>query len=137
MTAREPDRDKELIEVDDFSVCRRVVKDRLGKPVTVVEPVGPLDSYTAPSLEAMLRSVFAGEGDAARFVVIDCHRVNYVSSAGASVLLGWRETALDRGGNLHFAGMGPDVSQVFELMEVISQLAVYDTVDEAVDTFRA
>ena len=80
--------------------------------VSVLAPVGRLDTDSATDLELALQDLMAAE---ARHFVLDFSKIGYVSSAGLRVLL-MAAKQLDGGkGSLRLCGLSPQVRQVFDI----------------------
>lgn len=69
---------------------------------------GRLDTTTAPELEAFIGANYDGAG----FVIIDCEKLSYVSSAGLRVLLGAQKKTK---GALKLTHVCELVMEVFEM----------------------
>jgi anti-sigma B factor antagonist len=80
--------------------------------VSVLAPVGRLDTDSATDLELALQDLIAVD---ARHFVVDFAKIGYVSSAGLRVLL-MAAKQLDGGkGSLRLCGLNPQVRQVFDI----------------------
>ena len=100
--------------------------------VVTVHIAGSVDGTTADSLQ----QVFARELEAGHHQLIaDFGAVDYTSSAGLRVLLGTVKRARSGGGDLRLAGPNPDVRKVLDLSGFTSILKVFETVDDAVQSF--
>lgn len=100
--------------------------------VITVHIAGSVDGLTAESLQ----QVFTSEVEAGHpKVVADFGEVDYTSSAGLRVLLGTVKHARSCGGDLRLAAPHPEVLKVLDLSGFTGILRVYDTVDEAVESF--
>jgi anti-sigma B factor antagonist len=102
--------------------------------VVTVHIAGSVDGTTADSLQ----QVFARELEAGHHQLIaDFSAVDYTSSAGLRVLLGTVKRARSGGGggDLRLAGPNPDVRKVLDLSGFTSILKVFETVDDAVQSF--
>jgi anti-anti-sigma factor len=96
--------------------------------VTVVAPVGRIDSTTSEALDRQLSARVAG-GD--RRIVIDFSGVEYISSAGLRVMLTLAKKLRDLKGQLALAALGDSVRQVFELAGFLPLFAVEPTREAA------
>lgn len=100
--------------------------------VSTVRIAGRVDGLTADTLQ----QVFSAEVGAGRHqLVADFREVDYTSSAGLRVLLGTVKEARSRGGDLRLAGPRPEVRNVLELSGFTGILKVFDTVEDAVESF--
>jgi anti-anti-sigma factor len=96
--------------------------------VTVVSPVGRIDSTSSPVLETHLVGLTkAGE----HRVVIDFGAVDYISSAGLRVMLSLIKRTKEVRGKVALAAMGDSVRQVFELAGFLPLFTVEATTDAA------
>ncbi len=106
--------------------------DQRGDVITV-QISGSVDGLTSDDLQRVLSSeVEAGHHK----VVADFGAVDYTSSAGLRVLLATVKQTRSRGGDLRLAGPNPEVRKVLDLSGFTGILRVFDTVDDAVASFR-
>lgn len=97
--------------------------------VTVVAPMGRIDSTTSGELDAKLQALAAA---GQRRVVVDFSGVEYISSAGLRVLLTLAKRTRDTGGKLALSALDSSVRQVFDLAGFTALFSVCATRDEAV-----
>jgi anti-sigma B factor antagonist len=98
----------------------------------VIALAGRLDSNTAPDLEqALLPRVEERTG-----VVLDLHRVDYVSSAGLRVLLKAAKIARKQDHRLALAGLTPQVQEVFDISGFTTIFRIYETRQKAIEALR-
>ena len=101
--------------------------------VIAVHITGSVDGHTAEDLQRVL----SGEVEAGHHsLVADFGEVDYMSSAGLRVLLATLKQTRSRGGDLRLAGPNPEVRKVLDLSGFTAILRVFDTVDDAVASFR-
>jgi anti-sigma B factor antagonist len=82
-----------------------------GLSVLAVE--GYLDAHTAPVFEKAVETEF----QAGHFqIVVECSRLNYISSAGLGVFMSYIEEIREAGGDIKICGLSPKVYQVFEIL---------------------
>ena len=105
--------------------------DRRGD-VTTVHIAGSVDSVTAEALQQVLSGELAADHHR---LVADFGAVEYTSSAGLRVLLATLKQARSRGGDLRLAALNPDVRKVLDLSGFTTILRVFDSVDDAVQSF--
>lgn len=127
-------RPPEKMESGAFSVSyREESMEFKGMPVyvSVIEAVGNIDSYTAATFDKMCKAVFGMAGDKGRFIIMDLSQVAYMSSSGIGSVIGWKKEAQDRGGDIKFIGIQPDVIGVFEMLGVKDTLHICESVNDA------
>jgi anti-anti-sigma factor len=101
--------------------------------VSVLSVQGYVDTTTSAELEESLKRLLKK----GRFnIVIDLGGVNYISSAGWGIFISEIKSIRENGGDLRLAGMIGDVYEVFELLEFQTILQCFDTVDEAVKSYK-
>lgn len=89
----------------------QIESSRAGE-VTVLRPLGPIDSTSSAEFE---QAVMAVAGLAGSRLVIDLGRVDYVSSAGLRVFLMAAKATKAGGGRFVICGMAEVVRKVFQL----------------------
>lgn len=105
--------------MDQFSINRA---DR--QECSVLYLNGFLDAHTAPDLEDSLQSLI----DEKQFkVVVNFKELNYISSAGLGVFMGYIEEIRAQGGDIKMCCMSPKIYRVFDLLGFPT---LYDIVDE-------
>jgi anti-anti-sigma factor len=101
--------------------------------VSIVSVKGYVDTTTSVELEESLKRLLRK----GRFnIIIDLGGVNYISSAGWGIFISEIKAIRENGGDLKLASMVGDVYEVFELLEFQTILESYDSIDEAVVSFR-
>ena len=101
--------------------------------VSVLSVQGYVDTTTSAELEESLKRLLKK----GRYnIVIDLGGVNYISSAGWGIFISEIKSIRENGGDLRLAAMIGDVYEVFELLEFQTILQCFDTVDEAVKSYK-
>lgn len=96
--------------------------------VLVLEPVGRLDSLTCREFEARLLAASKAGGAS----VVDCAKLEYISSAGLRVLLVAAKQNRTSGGRLALAALRDNVREVFDISGFSTVFAIHPTVAAAV-----
>lgn len=101
--------------------------------VVVLRLEGFLDAHTAAAFEnAIQRTVEQGEVRLA----VDGSQLNYISSAGLGVFMSFIEELREKKGDIRIGGLIPKVRQVFEILGFTEIFQLFDTADEAVESFQ-
>lgn len=108
------------------------VQQSLEGDVTVLSLEGYLDAHTAPEFE---RAVQTALDDGRVRLVVDGARLNYISSAGLGVFMGFIEEVRERGGDIKIAALVPKVRQVFDILGFQAIYDILDTRSAAVQRF--
>ncbi len=98
-----------------------------GQGVITVKLTGSLDTATAPQLAEQLAPVLARS---ARDIVFDLAELKFISSAGLRVFASTRKVLKERGGQVSFVHMQPQIQEVFEIMKSLPGVAVFKDMDE-------
>ncbi|MFN9729130.1 MAG: STAS domain-containing protein [Pseudomonadota bacterium] len=98
--------------------------------VSVLAPVGRLDTDSATDLELALQDLIGAD---VRHFVVDFAKIGYVSSAGLRVLL-MAARQLDGGkGSLRLCGLSPQVRRVFDIAGFGKLFQIFADRDAALD----
>jgi anti-sigma B factor antagonist len=93
---------------------------------------GFLDAHTAPQFEKAIEEEFSA---GRKRLVVDCSKLDYISSAGLGVFMSFIEEIREAGGDLKLAAIVPKVYQVFEVLGFPALFDILDTVDAAIRRF--
>ena len=88
---------------------------------------GSLDTATAPELAEALAPVLA---NTTRDIVFDLAGLKFISSAGLRVFASTRKLLKERGGQVSFVHMQPQIQEVFEIMASLPGVAVFKDLGE-------
>lgn len=102
------------------------------RTVAVVRLGGQLDAHTFPSLEKYLDALLSA---AYPMIILDVEGLQYISSAGIAVLLGFTQRTREADGDLRLCCLGENVRAVVDLLGFNKYIRMYDTVRGAVDSF--
>lgn len=95
---------------------------------TVVHAAGELDLHTAPSLQAEVDEVLAGNPP---LIVVDLSRVTFMDSTGLSVIVATVAAMRAHEGQVRVVTAKKKVAKVFRLTGVDQQVGMFDSVPEA------
>jgi anti-sigma B factor antagonist len=72
--------------------------------LSIITLEGFVDAHTAPQFESAVQT----EIEAGRTrIIVDCARLNYISSAGLGVFMSFIEEVRELGGDIKICGLGP------------------------------
>jgi anti-anti-sigma factor len=100
----------------------------LREGVKVVRPDGRLDSNSYKSLEDALGPVTASYTGT---LVFHMARLEFISSAGLSVLFKTRKVLEKQGGRVVFTALPPQIEKVFEIVKALPDTSIFTSVEEA------
>ena len=103
--------------------------------IMVISLGGQLDAHTAPEFEKFLEH--SVRVDHAHKLVLDFSSLEYISSAGLGVLMGFIEEVRSDGGDMKFACVPEKIFHVLDLLGFPVVFTIAPTVDDAIATFAA
>jgi anti-anti-sigma factor len=89
---------------------------------------GRLDAATTPILERKINTLI---GEGRHQLVLDCLRIDYLSSAGMRLLLSASKKLKTKKGSLVLFAIGEEVMEIIKLAGFDKILVVFDTEQEA------
>jgi len=100
--------------------------------VAVVRIEGNLDTNTSPEAQQHLDELLA---KGCNKILVECTKLDYMSSAGLRVLLATVKRLTGAGGSLRICGLNETVQEVFEISGFSTIFAVFGTESEALEAF--
>ncbi len=98
-----------------------------GEGVVTVCPAGSLDSNTSTLLEERLAQLRKSNP---RTIVFDLKDLSYISSAGVRVFVALKRSLKATGGTMALTNLQPQIRKVFEIIQALPSLNVFESVDE-------
>jgi anti-sigma B factor antagonist len=81
--------------------------------LSIISLDGFVDAHTAPHFENAIQSeIEAGRNR----IIVNCEKLNYISSAGLGVFMSFIEEVRERGGDIKICGLTPKVQHTFEIL---------------------
>jgi anti-sigma B factor antagonist len=115
--------------MNDFQVKRKDVE-----AVSIVYLNGYLDAHTAPDFENALQALVDEERVR---IVVNLSELNYISSAGLGVFMGFIEDVRSKGGDIKLAEASEKVFRVFDLLGFPVLYEIFDKESDAIDKYNA
>ncbi|MFQ5824922.1 MAG: STAS domain-containing protein [bacterium] len=101
--------------------------------VSILYVKGYLDAHTAQELENAFQSLV----DAKKFnIVVNFKDLNYISSAGLGVFMGFIEDIRKNGGDIKLTNMKPKIFRVFDLLGFPTLYEIMDDEAMAIEKFN-
>ncbi len=109
------------------------IKARHEQGVTIIEPKGKITIGVGDVAlrEAVHEAIEAG----ARNILADLGGVSTIDSSGIGELVSAYTTVTNRGGKLKLANLPAKVTDILQITQLISVFEVYDTEQEALESF--
>jgi anti-sigma B factor antagonist len=105
----------------------------LSGPVTVIRPIGYMDSATVPEMEEVFADTVRS---GARKIVFDGSRLDYLSSDGLGGILQYIPLLRSGGGDLKLACLHGKAALIVEILGLDRILQVFDSVEKAEEAFE-
>ncbi|MBS1904921.1 MAG: STAS domain-containing protein [Bacteroidetes bacterium] len=103
--------------------------------VAVVALSGQLDAHTAPEFERFLEQLVRHGHE--HKIVLDFSSLEYISSAGLGVLMGFIEEVRSDGGDMKFGAVPEKIYHVLDLLGFPVVFTIAPTVEEAARSFAS
>ena len=102
--------------------------------IAIITLDGFVDAHTAPQFEAAVQT----ELDAGNVrIVVDCSKLNYISSAGLGVFMSFIEEVRDLNGDINISGLVPKVRHTFEILGFHDLFEMSEDLNSALASFSA
>jgi anti-sigma B factor antagonist len=124
------------LRLDSFQVTLRKprIKEGAKEPeVYILELHGSLDAHTSKPFHAYLGSLMDAGG---LRLVAACDHLEYISSAGISVLTGAVKRCRDAKGDLRLANPNPKLKKIMDIVGLQSLVRIYDQERAAIISFK-
>ena len=111
-----------------------LIAHEIDRNVMILSADGGLNSANAAAFVSDVEQLIDG---GLSQLIIDCDRLEYVSSYGLGVLLGLSKRMKTRGGEIKLAGLKGIVVQAMHIARLDTLFQIYTDVDQARLAFRA
>ncbi len=109
-----------------------VTVEKHGK-VVIIKAAGFIDSETSGEIEAALNKLIREKSVK---IIIDLEKIDYVSSAGWGIFVGYVRDVRKAGGDIKFVNMKREVREIFELLDFTNILEYYGDIESAAKAFK-
>jgi anti-sigma B factor antagonist len=100
--------------------------------LSIITLEGFVDAHTAPQFESTVQA----ELEAKRTrIIVDCAKLNYISSAGLGVFMSFIEEVRELGGDIKICGLTPKVRHTFDILGFQDIFEMLDDLPSAVQRF--
>jgi len=112
----------------------KILIDEVQRGIVRIELEGFLDAHTFEEFENVLEDLFRQK----KFrLMMDLHKLRYISSAGAGVFIGALGTCQDNVGNIALIHPSPEVKEIFDLLGVFHIFPIASTTEEALAVLQS
>jgi len=113
--------------MDNFNVSRQ---DKAEVSVLYLE--GFLDAHTATELEDQMQALL---NDSRFRILVNFEKLNYISSAGLGVFMGFIEQVREHDGDIKMCCMPPKIYRVFDLLGFPTLYDIVDMEEQGIERF--
>lgn len=100
--------------------------------IVILEIVGEIDLYNAPEIKDIISKLIE---ERCYNVIIDLEKVSYIDSSGIGALISSLSNLKKYHGGLKIINVYASVRKVFELTKLTSFFEIYDSEEEAIQSF--
>ena len=110
------------------------VSKKIEGEVAILYVKGFLDAHTAPDLERAIRELI----DEKRYnVLVNFSDLDYISSAGLGVFMGFIEEIREYQGDIRMSNMTPKVYKIFDLLGFPKLYKIFPEENEALESYSS
>lgn len=114
--------------MENYEAKYEKIKDDIVK----IKIDGFLDAHTASAFEDLLKELI---DDNIIKMVVDLEELDYISSTGLGVFMGYIETIREKDGDIKFINVPKKIYKIFSVLGFSTIYEIYDNVDKAVENF--
>ena len=107
-----------------------VKSNEKGPGVFVILAIGSLDTNTYQVLDEEVNSLLE---KSAKMIVFDMEYLDYISSAGISVILRARKGLKKQNGEVMMVNLQPQIKKVFEIIKALPSQGIFKNIQELDD----
>lgn len=105
------------------------VSSNPSKPgVYAVTPSGPIDSDTYLDFQEKIKPLLVPDTQG---IIVDLAYVDYISSAGLGVLFTMKKFFKQKGTDILFSNVKPQIKRLFEIVNALPKETVFESTEEA------
>ena len=109
-----------------------LIKSKILDQVGILYPAGHLDAHSVEKFESEMIKML---NDNIVNIVVNCNELNYISSAGMGIIMGYLDEIREKGGDIKLSNV---LDRVYEIFDLVGFTEIYDFVEsekKAIDKF--
>ncbi|MCK5221868.1 MAG: STAS domain-containing protein [Candidatus Aminicenantes bacterium] len=110
-----------------------LIKSKTIENVGVLYPTGHLDAHSVEKFENEMIKML---DDSIVKIVVNCNELNYISSAGMGIIMGYLDEIREKGGDIKLSNV---IDRVYEIFDLVGFTEIYEFVDseeKAIEKFN-
>jgi len=100
------------------------IRSKVVDSVAVIYPKGHLDAHNVERFEKEIVRFIENNQF---FIVINCKELNYISSAGMGIIMGYLDEIREKGGDIKLCSVS---ERVYEIFDLVGFTEIYDFVED-------
>ncbi len=109
------------------------IRSKLFEDAAVLYPKGHLDAHNVDRFEKEILKLINNN---MVNVVVNCKELNYISSAGMGIIMGYLDEIREKGGDIKLCSVDDRVYEIFDLVGFTEIYDFLDTEETAVEKFK-
>jgi anti-sigma B factor antagonist len=109
------------------------IRSKVVEGAAVIYPKGHLDAHNVERFEKeMLKLLENNQFN----VIVNCKELNYISSAGMGIIMGYLDEIREKGGDIKLCSVNERVYEIFDLVGFTEIYEFLDDENAAVDQYK-
>lgn len=109
------------------------IRSKVVEGAAVIYPKGHLDAHNVERFEKeMLKLLENNQFN----VIVNCKELNYISSAGMGIIMGYLDEIREKGGDIKLCSVSERVYEIFDLVGFTEIYEFLEDEDKAVEQFK-
>jgi len=108
---------------------RIFIEQPVSERITTITLGQMLDNNNA---ESVVQTIVNAQERGCKFIIIDCEKLTFLSSAGVGAIIGTLEASRDQGGDIVLCNVSETICHVLSVLDLLSFLTVKGSVQEAI-----
>ncbi len=106
------------------------IRSKVEEQIAVIYPKGHLDAHNVERFEKEIVKLLSN--NIVR-IVVNCKDLNYISSAGMGIIMGYLDEIRDKNGDIRLCSVN---SRVYEIFDLVGFTDIYDFVKDEVSAIN-
>ena len=109
------------------------IRSKVVDNIAVIYPKGHLDAHNVERFEKEILKLM---GNDQVNIVVNCRELNYISSAGMGIIMGYLDEIREKGGDIKLSNVS---DRVYEIFDLVGFTEIYEFLDDeqlALDKFN-
>jgi anti-sigma B factor antagonist len=101
-----------------------LIKSKMIDDIGVLYPTGHLDAHSVEKFENEMMKML---DESIVKIVVNCTDLNYISSAGMGIIMGYLDEIREKGGDIKLSNV---IDRVYEIFDLVGFTEIYDFVED-------